>query len=584
MNLRDLGIIYNKTVEHPENGVGTIDNLYAIYKDNKVSFCVEVKFIKNDKSVFGLFGIDLLKGEITSLSYYNYLWYLKNIIKIDFKTGYLNIYKMLKKKKYDNCQLNAINCFITIDNDEDLISYESDSYCELLDNGIKVKPDIAILHTSSGLSTSYFEINEKDYNKKNFSNIDLSTKVEVFIKYNNDYYSEFGNIKKTLKQDKTIGFIIEPVETTLLNNIIPGNINFQNITPLEMVSIIMNQSKVTKLANELPNKNLQKYRYITFLQNVEIDKEELIIGEMILSKRLDDVNFSNMKLPKNNFVYVTIYTSAKNIADAINISQKKIKNILNFVELTQKNSTFFELYDKKEEITNWDIHNLFVDYKVNPSYLIYNVLNPKQVIYNDFSAMTLKKIANISKEDNIIKYYEELEKILYLPNSVVDDLYESIYWLNKGLESINYDLNRSVIYLNIACEYVTKGEKGESFIDKHPEIKKFKKPLKKYIKENVVDEDIYTDLIGIVMGALNDTTLPNRFECMLRRLDLKFSENEISIYNKMRKARNAIVHKEYKIEVFKHDIIIFYIMLSKIIFVKMVKESNENIQVINRIF
>ena len=86
------------------------------------------------------------------------------------------------------------------------------------------------------------------------------------------------------------------------------------------------------------------------------------------------------------------------------------------------------------------------------------------------------------------------------------------------------------------------------------------------------------------MGALNDTTLPNRFECMLRRLDLKFSENEISIYNKMRKARNAIVHKEYKIEVFKHDIIIFYIMLSKIIFVKMVKESNENIQVINRIF
>ena len=46
---------------------------------------------------------------------------------------------------------------------------------------------------------------------------------------------------------------------------------------------------------------------------------------------------------------------------------------------------------------------------------------------------------------------------------------------------------------------------------------------------------------------------------------------------KMRKARNAIVHKEYKIEVFKHDIIIFYIMLSKIIFVKMVKKSNENI-------
>lgn len=577
MNLRDLGIIYNKTIEHPENGVGTIDNLYAIYKDNKVSFCVEVKFTKNDKRIYGLFGINLLKGVITSLSYYNYLCYLKHIIKIDFKLGYLNIYKMLEKRKYDNCRLNALNCFIIIDNAKDSKCYESDSYCELLDNGIKIKPDIAILHTSSGLSTSYFEIKEKDYNKKNFSNIDLSTKVEVFIKYNNDYYSEFGNIKKTLKQDKTIGFIIEPVETTLLNNIIPGNINFQNITPLEMVSIIMNQSKVTKLANELPNKNLQKYRYITFLQNVEIDKEELIIGEMILSKRLDDVNFSKMKLPKNKFVYVTIYTSAKNIADAINISQKKIKNILNFVELTQKNSTFFELYDKKEEITTWDINDLFVDYKINHSYLIYSVLNPKQVIYNDFSAMTLKKIANISNEDNIIKYYEELEKILYLPNSVVDDLYESIYWLNKGLESINYDLNKSVIYLNIACEYVTKGEKGESFIDKYPEIKKFKKPLKKYIKENVDNEDIYKDMIGIVMGALNDTTLPNRFECMLRRLDLKFSENEMSIYNKMRKARNAIVHKEYKIEVFKHDIIIFYIMLSKIIFVKMVKESNENI-------
>lgn len=577
MNLRDLGIIYNKTFEHPENGVGTINNLFAVYEDNKVSFCVEVKFFKNGKNIYGLFGIDLLNGEITTLTYYNYLCFLKYIIKIDTRIGYFNIYKMLKKKKYDKCKLNVLDCFITIDDDKDSISYESDSYCELLDNGIKIKPDIAILHTSSGLSTSYFEINEKDYNKKNFSNIDLSTKVEIFIKYNNEYYSELGNIKKTLKQDKAIGFIIEPVETTLLNSIIPGNINFQNVTPLEMVSIIMNQSKVTKLANKIPNKNFQKYRYITFLPNVEIDKDELIIGEMILSKKLDDVNFLNMKLPKNKFVYVTIYTSAKNIADAINMSQKKIKNILNFVELTQKNSTFFELYDKKEEITNWDINNLFTDYKVNPSYLIYNVINPKQVIYNDFSAKTLKKIASIAKEDNIIKYYKELEKILYLPNSVVDDLYESIYWLNKGLESINYDLNRSVIYLNIACEYVTKGEKGESFIDKHPEIEKFKKSLKKYIKENVIDKDIYTDMIEIVMGALGNTTLPNRFDYMLRRLGLSFSENEITIYNKMRKARNAIVHKEYKIEVFKHDIIIFYIMLSKIIFVKMVKESNENI-------
>ena len=165
MNLIDLGIIYNKTIEHPENGVGTIDNLYAIYKGNKVSFCVEVKFTKNDKSTYGLFGINLENGEITSLSYYNYLCYLKNIIKIDFKIGYLNIYKMLEKRKYDNCRLNALNCFITVDNDKDSKCYESDSYCELLDNGIKVKPNIAILHISSGLSTSYFEINVFNCNK-----------------------------------------------------------------------------------------------------------------------------------------------------------------------------------------------------------------------------------------------------------------------------------------------------------------------------------------------------------------------------------------------------------------------------------
>lgn len=577
MNLRDLGIIYNKTVEHPENGVGTIDNLYAIYVDNKVSFCVEVKYIKNDKNIYGLFGINLLKGEITPLPYYKYLSYLQQIIKIDSRIGYSNIYKMLKNRKYDKCRLNALDCFITIDDDNDPERCESDSYFELLDNGIKIKPNIAILHTSGGLSTSYVEINEENYNKNNFSNIDLSTKVEIFIKYSDKYYSEFGNIKKIVKQDKTIGFIIEPVETTLLNNIIPGNLNFQNVTPLEMVSVIMNQSKVTKLANELPDKNLQKYRYITFLQNVEINKDELIIGEMILSKRIDDVSFLNMKMPKNKFVYVSIYTSAKNIADAINISQKKIKNILNFVELTKKNSTFFELYDKKEGITKWDINNLFVDYKVISSYLIYNVINPKQIIYNDFSAMTLKRIANITDEDNIIKYHEELEKILYLPNLTVEDLYESIYWLNKGLESINYDLNRSVIYLNIACEYVTKGETGESFMDKHPEIKEFKKQLKKYIKENVADKNTYSEMAESIFGALNDTTLPNRFEYMLKRLHLVFSNNEMEIYNKMRRARNAIVHKEKKVEVFKHDVIIFYIMLSKIIFVKMVEKSDENI-------
>lgn len=577
MNLRDLGIVYNKTVEHPENGVGTVADLYAIYIDNKVSFCVEVKFVKNDKINYGLYGINLLKNEITALPYCKYLSYLQQITKIDSRIGYSNIYKLLKNKKYNKCKINDLNCFITIDDDINLESYDSDSYLELLDNNIKIKSSIAILHASGGLSTSYVEIKEEDYKKDNFINIDLSTKVEIFIKYNDHYFSEFGNIKEILKQANDIGFVIEPVETTLLNNIIPGSMNFQNITPLEMVSIIMNQSKVTKLANKLPDKTLQKYKYITFLQNVDINKDELIIGEIILSKRIDNINFSNIEMPKNKFIYVSVYTSAVNIADAINISQKKIKNILNFVELTQKNSTFFELYDKKNEITEWNINNLFIDYKISLSYLIYNVINPKQIIYNDFTAMTLKKIAHITEEDIIIKYHQELEKIIYFPNSIVDDLYESIYWLNKGLESINYDLNRSVIYLNIACEYVTKGEKGKSFIDEHPEIGEFKKPLKKYIKENITDKNVYSEMTEIVFGALNNTTLPNRFEYMLNRLHLVFSKSEMNIYNKMRKARNAIVHKENKVEVFKHDIIIFYIMLSKIIFVKMVDKSDENI-------
>ena len=119
-----------------------------------------------------------------------------------------------------------------------------------------------------------------------------------------------------------------------------------------------------------------------------------------------------------------------------------------------------------------------------------------------------------------------------------NNLSNAIYWLNKGIEEINVDLNKCVLYLNIALEYCANGEKGESFFVQQEEAGEIFKNISNYIEENYSHNEVA-------------------------------NEEQFDTYNKIRDARNDIIHGRKKVEIQKHDIINCYMFLSKVMFYKL---------------
>ena len=59
---------------------------------------------------------------------------------------------------------------------------------------------------------------------------------------------------------------------------------------------------------------------------------------------------------------------------------------------------------------------------------------------------------------------------------------------------------------------------------------------------------------------------------MLSKLKIEYTETQFKNYNKIRNARNDIIHGRKKVKIQKHDIIDFYMFLSKVMFYKLKEE------------
>ena len=95
------------------------------------------------------------------------------------------------------------------------------------------------------------------------------------------------------------------------------------------------------------------------MNNFELIDEVLQIGDVIFSKKVEDVDITKIKPNSKKYIYVSTYITAETIAEAQKIAIQKIENTLNIMQLIEKNSYFYKLYNEKEEINEWDVRKIF---------------------------------------------------------------------------------------------------------------------------------------------------------------------------------------------------------------------------------
>ena len=90
-----------------------------------------------------------------------------------------------------------------------------------------------------------------------------------------------------------------------------------------------------------------------------------------------------------------------------------------------------------------------------------------------------------------------------------------------------------------------------------------------FIEENCSHNEVANEIKNKLKWTLASASLKNRFETMLKKLNINYTEEQFDTYNKIRDARNDIIHGRKKVEIQKHDIINCYMFLSKVMFYKL---------------
>ena len=579
MELHELGII-NAHVDHFANYYnGIIDDLFIICKDDEIHSFVYISFDdSNKKRKKGIFSYDILKKKILPSNRKQCEMFFPFIDKVLGKNVLSTLIKYIKKSKKDIELIEFENNFVPIDNNVKLTSYEAISEVIIKDINKKIKNEVCVFHESRGPGKIFININTNNILKKDFQNINFSSILEVSIKCGDKTITDFGNVIRLENNADKLEMILEPIASFLLSRQILDNMNFKNVSIGEIVNLIINSTKAVRTGKiDLMDTSKRKFKYISILNNFEIYEEELFVGDVVFSKKIRDIDKSKLKSTSNKYVYISTYVVADTINEAKQEALTKINNILNFIELIQKNSCFFKMYNKSKKINTWKIEDLFIDYKLSDCFLIYNVLLPKQCVYGSNKNFILKNYGQLTSNSEIIEFKEQLERVLFNYNDKKNKLINAVFWLNNSIRAVNYDINQSIIYINIAIEYSASNEKPYNYSEKYPNLENILNELKGIIKEKKLEPDQEKMINEGISKIQKDNSINARFFLMLKRLGIELTDHQKENYKKIRQGRNDIIHNNKKIDINQQDLIECYMTISKIIFYKITEGTNEYI-------
>lgn len=575
MNLRELNIVYNKVPKFMQYTEGQILGLYMIYENDLVQFAVEIRYMEKEKYKIGLFGFDIENKVILNLTKEEYINLLDKVSKVNKENQYLIIKEGLEKLTE---RKNIVECdkyFIITSDTSTQPKYKAESYIFFNEINYNISTTVSVLYCSPSIATSYAKIKIDDINKNKLKDINYLTNLEVNIVYKDNTYNDIGNIRRTNKVNDELEIIIEPIQATLLENLMFDKIYFNQITPEEMMKVMSNITNAFEIGNENPkNLKLKKYKYISILNNFELKEEILQIGEITFSKNIEDVDIKKIRPNSKRCVYISTYVVAETIDEAQKKAIQKIEKTLNIMQLIEKNSYFYKLYNEKEEINEWDIKKIFIDYRIGEEFCIFNIFETEQSVYGSNRELIIKNYGHLDNKSDLVLYNDEINELILYNIDKENSLPSAIYWLNKGIEEINIDLNKCVLYLNIALEYCANGEKGESFFIQNEDAMEIFENISNYIHEKYHNNAVATQIKDKLNWTLSSASLRNRFEVMLKKLNIDYTEEQFNTYKKIREARNDIIHGRKKVKIQKYDIIECYMFLSKVMFYKL-KENLE---------
>lgn len=588
MNVHDLNILYKEVPKLGKWDKGKIKGCYLISANGKSLFTVEVEYSDNEtnQKITGILGYDEKAHAINGLNKEDALLTLDALVNLkqdkNKKKHLILLREEIKKATLENYRFfECMEYFVLVDQREDSSQRDSLSKLVFEELGIDKNISFGAIYSSPAPQIMFAKVSTDDLNDIRLKEIDYLTNVKVTISIDNDNYEDHGNIVKTMIEEDGVNLLIEPISSFTLNQFLLEKLSFSNLNLMEVVNLTLGNSKLVRLDKGDKNKPVIKKRYkvISTIKNFKLSDSNIAVGNVELSTNIEvpkDIK-NQLNCRDSDYIYATTYVSADTMAEAQKIGFEIIQQTLDLIVILLRNSTFYEKYNFSDIISEWDAKKLFISPSIGEYLYICELFNPDVHSVTSLKMIKMQNSIDLDKESGFERYIDDFGNNL-LDLTKNDKIFSSMYWLNKGLTVIDSDIEESIIYMNIAFEYCTSGEEGISFIKKYENGNTILNELKEHIKDLYKDFEGLDLLTNMLEDKFKETSLTNRFDTMIKRLNIKITEEQRKNVDSIRKARNKIIHGHGKLDIDKPEIIKFYIFISKVIVCKFMESCGDKIE------
>ena len=378
---------------------------------------------------------------------------------------------------------------------------------------------------------------------KVFRNVDFKDIVEIFDDKNNLIFAGFV---KNYQYTKKHG--IFDIQDTLKMEHERITAEFINTSPIDSLALLTQSSgMVFNPPQEMPyNTKRREFIIIIPIQNLIID-QDFKIGNVEfyqIFESLDDSIIRKSSNGRDNLLWNGNFPRARTIIKSTNFYEaikKGYENISKTVDIIAFRTDI--------SFPSINVHNCQYDFQFSYYKLLSKVKIPTIVYCRDmtlpspsavfFDIETIKE--NILSLNIESQYYFKEVNLLCSELFLKDELSKEeenhllvLHWLRKAIQE--GDNKDKFLDLWIAFEFLISGEQSEEL---------FSKDDKKKLK-NLIMSSRFTmkqkKALQSKTNMINESPLMEKFNQLVQRLGISFSDDEISALKEMRKKRTNLIH------------------------------------------
>lgn len=396
----------------------------------------------------------------------------------------------------------------------------------------------------------------------------LYNEIECIWNIGSQSFGYLGNVVRIKKDQCNYICYIQPYSIEVMQSKMTSRTIFENIkSPFSIMDFIVNHSDSDVKGIVYPNsdqKNIQSYLVVGVLENLQVNIEDCVIGNVRVGGNIDVSDEFKSQLStyeEKEYTLIWVILKTDSLYNAFDSGKRILQSTVEFLTYMVKNDIFNDWYGTcANEKGYWDIQNHNPRLSLGKTFYIENCILGESVTLNG-EGMVEPHALTISEDEEYLFEHEWVEnffRLLETEDSTVMRLQHAIKWIIQAWNTNNkYD---RVIYCSMALEFVVNGEKGKNIFQEYAE-KTEKKNISKEERRELVNkiisgarldtvsgipaetlEELNASIQNMIKSKLGESSFGTKLDNLIERLNIPINCEERKLLTEARAIRNQLIH------------------------------------------